>query len=170
MFVPGARYAEIPGGPVMPGRRRAGMEEPAARSRSPAASPTSAIAAMTGSFAPTSPSRSPIYSATPASRCRRAPTDGATETRTPHEIRSETSRSPQASCHVMANFAESRLISMPCKTQVFKSGLSKLGVWAARFSPKLSLVPILKLAQSGAAVYSDAPPARPRPLSPRCPS
>ena len=33
----------------------------------------SAIAAMTGWFAPTSPSRSPIYSATPASRCRRAP-------------------------------------------------------------------------------------------------
>jgi hypothetical protein len=33
----------------------------------------SAIAAMTGWFAPTSPSRLPIYSATPASRCRRAP-------------------------------------------------------------------------------------------------
>jgi hypothetical protein len=41
---------------------------------------------------------------------------------TPHEIRPETSRSPQAWCHVIANFAESRLISMPCKTQVFKSG------------------------------------------------
>ena len=33
----------------------------------------SAIAAMTGWFAPTSPSRLPIYSATPTSRCRRAP-------------------------------------------------------------------------------------------------
>ena len=33
----------------------------------------SAIAAMTGWCAPTSPSRSPIYSATPTSRCRRAP-------------------------------------------------------------------------------------------------
>ena len=33
----------------------------------------SAIAAMTGWFAPTSPSRSPIYSTTLTSRCRRAP-------------------------------------------------------------------------------------------------
>jgi len=39
LFVSGARHAEIPGGPVTPGRRRAGMEEPAARSRSPAAGP-----------------------------------------------------------------------------------------------------------------------------------
>ena len=38
----------------------------------------------------------------------------------PHEIRPETSRPPQAWCHVIANFAKSRLISMPCKTRAFK--------------------------------------------------
>ena len=48
-------------------------------------------------------------------------TDGATEIRAAHEIRSETSRSPQAWCHVIANFAESLLILMVCKTQMFNS-------------------------------------------------
>src|SRR5215472_3094338 len=37
LFFLGADYAEIPGRPVMPGRRHPGMEDPSARPRSPAA-------------------------------------------------------------------------------------------------------------------------------------
>src|SRR5215475_4381163 len=96
LFVPGPDHAEIPGRPLPRGRRRVGMEDPSARSRSPAA-------------AAHPPSRQPLAGADRrcqadrgsvpprshrAAAARQA--DGATQAGAAQEIRPQTPRPPSA--------------------------------------------------------------------------
>ncbi|MGA7452383.1 MAG: hypothetical protein WBW73_14210, partial [Rhodoplanes sp.] len=48
------------------------------------------------------------------------PADGAAKTCPTQNIRPETPRSSQAWCHVVTNFAESSVISIDYRNQVFK--------------------------------------------------
>ena len=85
----------------MPGRRRAGMEEPL---RDLDRLQQVRIRHRGNDWVVRTNVAKPIadLSARPHRDAAARQADGATETRTPHEIRPETSRAPQAWCHVIA--------------------------------------------------------------------
>src|SRR5271157_6065758 len=115
------RYAAT-GRPVALGWHCAGMEDASARSRSPAtgAHPPSGQR-LDGPHRRLEADRRSVPPRPHRAAATRQAT-GARETRAAHEICPETPRTPPAWCHVVANFAKSRMTSAICETWVSKSG------------------------------------------------
>src|ERR1035437_2648203 len=112
LFVPSPCHAEMPGRLVTRGRHHAGMEDASARPRSPAACthPPSRQRLAGAHRRLQADRRSVLSRPYRAAATRQA--DGAAGNRAAHKICPQTPRPPQAWCHVVANFAESGVISI----------------------------------------------------------
>ena len=106
--------------PVTPGRRHPGMEDPSARPRSPAAcAHPPSRQRLAGAHRCLQADRRSVPPRSHRAAAAR-PADGAAKPCPTQNIRPETPRSSQAWCHVVTNFAESSVISIDYRNQVFK--------------------------------------------------